>query len=48
LPVLDLGLDSLRFAIIVSRLVIVLRVDPFSEMDDALFPANPGEFKRFI
>jgi hypothetical protein len=28
LPVLDLGLDSLRFAIIVSRLVIVLRRGP--------------------
>ena len=48
LPVLDLGLDSLRFAIIVSHLESVLRVDPFSENDDAPFPANLGEFKRFI
>jgi hypothetical protein len=42
LPVLDLGLDSLCFAIIVSRLETVLRVDPFSESDDAPFPANLG------
>jgi hypothetical protein len=46
LPVL--GLDSLCFAIIVSRLETVLRVDPFSENDDAPFPANLGEFIRFI
>jgi hypothetical protein len=48
LPVLDLGLDWLCFAIIVSRLETVLRVDPFSENDDAPFPANLGEFIRFI
>ena len=47
LPVLDLGLDSLCFAIIVSRLETVLGVDPFSENDDAPFPANLGEFIRF-
>jgi len=48
MPVLDLGLDSLCFAIIVSRLETVLGVDPFSENDDdAPFPANLGEFIRF-
>jgi hypothetical protein len=42
LPVLDLGLDSLSFAIVVSRLEIVLGVDSFSENDDGAFPANLG------
>jgi hypothetical protein len=47
LPVRDVGLDSLSFAIIVSRLETVLGVDPFSENDDAPFPANLVEFIRF-
>ena len=47
LPLLDLGLDSLCFAIIVSRLETVLGVDPFSENEDAPFPAKLGEFIRF-
>ena len=47
LPLLDLGLDSLCFAIIVSRLEIVLGVDPFSENIDAPFQVNLGEFIRF-
>ena len=46
-PLLDLGLDSLCFAIVVSRLEAVLSVDPFSENEDALFPVNLGEFIRF-
>jgi len=46
-PLLDLGLDSLCFAIIVSRLEIVLGVDPFSENEVAPFPVNLGEFIRF-
>ena len=46
LPLLDLGLDSLCFAIIVSRLESVLGVDPFSENADAAFPVNVGEFIR--
>jgi hypothetical protein len=46
LPLLDLGLDSLSFAIIVSRLETVLGVDPFSENEDARFPVNLGEFIR--
>ena len=46
-PLLDSGLDSLCFAIIVSRLEIVLGVDPFSENTDAPFPVNLGEFIRF-
>jgi hypothetical protein len=47
LPLLDTGLDSLCFAILVSRLESVLGVDPFSENTDAPFPANLGEFIRF-
>jgi hypothetical protein len=46
-PLLDLGLDSLCFAIIVSRLENVLGVDPFSQHEDAPFPVNLGEFIRF-
>jgi hypothetical protein len=44
---LDSGLDSLCFAIIVSRLETVLGVDPFSANEDAPFPVNLGEFIRF-
>jgi hypothetical protein len=47
LPLLDSGLDSLCFAILVSRLETVLGVDPFSENEDAPFPVNLGEFIRF-
>jgi hypothetical protein len=47
LPLLDSGLDSLCFAILVSRLEIVLGVDPFSENSDASFPVNVGDFIRF-
>ena len=47
LPLLDSGLDSLCFAIIVSRLETVLGADPFSENTDAPFPVKLGEFIRF-
>jgi hypothetical protein len=47
LPVLALGLNSLRLAIILSGLETVRGVEPFSENDDAPFPANLGEFIRF-
>jgi hypothetical protein len=47
LPLLDSGLDSLCFAIVVSRLEIVLGVDPFSDNTDASFPVNVGEFIQF-
>ena len=46
LPLLNSGLDSLCFAILVSRLETVLGVDPFSESEDAPFPVNLGEFIR--
>ena len=47
LPLLNSGLDSLCFAIMLSRLEIALGVDPFSESEDAPFPVNLGEFIRF-
>ncbi|HEX7446707.1 MAG TPA: acyl carrier protein [Pirellulales bacterium] len=47
LPLLNLGLDSLGFAILVSRLEAVLGVDPFSNNEDAPFPVNLGDFLRF-
>ena len=47
LPLLESGLDSLCFAILVSRLEIVLGVDPFSENTGTPFPVNLGEFIRF-
>ena len=47
LPLLDLGLDSLCFAILVSRLETVLGVDPSSENEDAPFVVNLRTFIRF-
>ncbi len=47
LPLLDLGLDSLCFAIAVSRLETVLGVDPFTADEGAPFPVTLGEFVRF-
>ena len=47
LPLMDSGLDSLCFAIVVSRLETVLGVDPFSENEDAPFPVKLGDFIRF-
>jgi acyl carrier protein len=43
LPLLESGLDSLCFAILVARLEDTLGVDPFAG-DDALFPVTFGEF----
>ena len=47
LPLVESGLDSLCFAIIVSRLETVLGVDPFSVSEGAPFPVTLGEFIRF-
>ena len=47
LPLLDSGLDSLCFAIIVARLEGSLGVDPFSDDEDARFPVTFGDFIRF-
>jgi hypothetical protein len=49
LPLLDSGLDSLCFAIVVARLEDSLGVDPFSAAaaEDARFPVTLGEFISF-
>jgi hypothetical protein len=47
MPLLDSGLDSLCFAILVSRLESVLGVDPFSDNEGTPFPVNVGDFIRF-
>ena len=44
LELLDSGLDSLCFAIIVARLESRLEVDPFTDSEDILFPVTFGEF----
>ena len=47
LELLNSGLDSLCFAIIVTRLEGSLGLDPFSESEDARFPVTFGEFIGF-
>lgn len=48
LPLLESGLDSLCFAIIVARLEDVLGLDPFSTAaEDQPFPVTLGDFVRF-
>jgi acyl carrier protein len=44
LELLDSGLDSLCFAIIVTRLEDSLGVDPFSSSEDAQFLVTVGGF----
>jgi len=47
LELLETGLDSLCFAVVVARLEMLLGVDPFSASEDALFPVTFGEFVVF-
>ena len=47
LVLLDSGLDSLAFAIIVARLEETLGFDPFTESDDINYPVTLGDFIRF-
>lgn len=42
-PLIECGLDSLCFAILVTRLEDKFGVDPFTA-DEALFPVTFGEF----
>lgn len=44
---LETGLDSLGFAIIVTRLDEELGYDPFTLSDDAFYPQTFGEFCAF-
>lgn len=46
LGLLDTGLDSLCFAIIVARLEDELGVDPFSGDEEIDFPVTVGDFIR--
>jgi acyl carrier protein len=47
LVLLDSGLDSLCFAIIVARLEDTLGFDPFSTEEEVDFPVTLGDFIRF-
>lgn len=44
---LETGLDSLGFAILVSELEDQLGFDPFTLADDAFYPRTFGEFVAF-
>lgn len=46
LKLLDSGLDSLSFALIVARLENALGFDPFDVVDDIKFPVTFGDFVR--
>ncbi|MGA2893560.1 MAG: acyl carrier protein [Xanthobacteraceae bacterium] len=46
LVLLDSGLDSLGFAVLVARLEDQLGVDPFTASEDALFPVTFGDFVK--
>jgi acyl carrier protein len=47
LKLLDSGLDSLSFALIVTRLEEALGFDPFDVADDIKFPVTFGDFVKF-
>jgi len=47
LVLLESGLDSLCFAIVVARLEDALGVDPFTASEDVYFPVTLGEFVKF-
>ena len=46
LVLLDSGLDSLGFAVLVARLEDRLGVDPFTASEDAQFPVTLGDFVK--
>ena len=47
LVLLESGLDSLCFAILVARLEDELGYDPFATSEDVAFPTTVGDFIRF-
>ena len=47
LPLLESGLDSLCFAILVSRLEDATNIDPFSSAKASEFPRTVGELIAF-
>ena len=46
LKLLDSGLDSLSFALIVARLVDALGFDPFNVTEEVKFPVTYGDFVK--
>ena len=46
LVLVDLGLNSLGFAVLVARLEDKLGVDPFTASEDASFPVTFGDFVK--
>ena len=46
LVLLESGLDSLGFAVLVARLEDTLGVDPFTAAEDAMFPLTFGDFVK--
>ena len=46
LVLLESGLDSLGFAVLVARLEDKLGIDPFTASEDAMFPVTFGEFVK--
>ena len=46
LVLVDSGLDSLGFAVLVARLEDKLGVDPFTASEDASFPVTFGDFVK--
>ena len=46
LVLLDSGLDSLGFAVLVARLEDKLGIDPFTTSEDAVFPVTFGDFVK--
>lgn len=47
LALLESGLDSLAFAILVTRLEETLGCDPFTESSEVYYPTTLGDFIRF-
>ena len=47
LELLDSGLDSLCFAIVVGRLEDELGLDPFASAEEVAMPVTFGDFVRF-
>ena len=47
LVLLDSGLDSMGFAVLVVELEEVLGFDPFSISEEAFYPSTLGEFVSF-
>jgi acyl carrier protein len=46
LKLLDCGLDSLSFALIVAKLEDALGFDPFDAMEEMKFPVTYGDFVK--